>query len=106
MDHSPLSHSIAAMVRRESVQAHRELDRRQEQLQQLLDYNQTHDLDPRLTGGLLPLPADRPPGYGPGPVGRSFPLLSGPPPLVNAGLWRSRRLTSPIPSQYDTLRRL
>lgn len=27
MDHSPLSHSIAAMVRRESVQAHRELDR-------------------------------------------------------------------------------
>lgn len=51
MDHSPLSHSIAAMVRRESVQAHRELDRRQEQLQQLLDYNQTHDLDPRLTEG-------------------------------------------------------
>ena len=51
MDHSPLSHSIAAMVRRESVQAHLELDRRQEQLQQLLDYNQTHDLDPRLTEG-------------------------------------------------------
>ena len=45
MDHSPLSHSIAAMVRRESVQAHREL------LLQLLDYNQTHDLDPRLTEG-------------------------------------------------------
>lgn len=48
---SPLSHSIAAMVRRERAQAHRELDRRQEQLQQLLDYNQTHDLDPRLTEG-------------------------------------------------------
>lgn len=51
MDHSPLSHSIAAMVRRESVQSHRELDRRQEQLQQLLDYNRTHNLDPRLTEG-------------------------------------------------------
>ena len=51
MDHSPLSHSIAAMVRRERVQAHRQLDRRQEQLQQLLDYNPTHDLDPRLMEG-------------------------------------------------------
>ena len=51
MDHSPLSHSIAAMVRRESVQAHRELASRKEQPPQLLDYNQTHDLDPRLTEG-------------------------------------------------------